>query len=457
MASHSSRARAIGVLCVVLSTALSACTGGGSTGSAGTGAAAAGTASNGGGNVTLTYWENVLDDGGLQDSVIKSFETSHPNVKVNHVTMQLNDLTVKLPTALSSGTGPDVIYADVSPAFLGDYVKAKEILPLDNAFKTYGWDKRVFSFAQKRATYGGHIYAVGNEVEDLGLMVNKKIFDALHLPLPTTFDQLESDMATIKAKSDYTPMQLACASGCYNGFHVMHTIAYATMPTATVVNTTPQGTGSYLDPGWLAALTTFQSWVKAGYFNKDANAVGFDNHWADFCAGKVAMLTQGTWLFKTISDCAKASGGRLDFVNIPFPVKQGLPFQAYVGVGSGWYVNAAVAKDPAREKAALDLINAMIAPSVADQWVSKAQVFPAVPFDKSKVTLTAPQKVALDILEKAGDNGGPVPVGFNNSSAESDIWAAGLQGIIAGSTTPQQLVTKLQAELTKEQAAWRHK
>lgn len=268
------------------------------------------------GDTTITYWENLIDDGGVQDQVIVDFEASHPGVKVNRVTMQLDDLSVKLPSALGTNSGPDLVYGDVSPQFLGAYVKSDRILDLDSAYADRGWNDRVYPWAKARTSYNDKVYAVGHEVEDLGLMYNKKIFDELNIAPPATFAELEDAMANIKANSHYTPMALACAGGCYNGFHVMHDIAYATMPTATITSTTPQGDGAYTDPGWLEALTTFQSWVKDGYFTEGANGIDFDNHWADFCAGNTAMLTQGTWLFKTIDDCAKASGGALDWANL---------------------------------------------------------------------------------------------------------------------------------------------
>lgn len=408
-----------------------------------------------GDEVTITYWENLIDDGGVQDEVIAAFEESHPGVIVNRVTMQVEDLSVKLPSALGAPSGPNLIYGDVSPRFLGEYVKSDRILALGDAYADRGWNDRVYPWAKERASYDDEVYAVGHELEDLGLMVNTKIFDELGISLPENFADLEAAMSTIADESDYTPMTLACGGGCYNGFHVMHDIAYGTMPTEVVVSTTPQGDGAYTDPGWLDALETFQDWSEQGWFTAGANGIDFDNHWASFCAGQTAMLTQGTWLFNTIEDCAEQSGGALEWVNIPFPVADGLPFQAYVGIGSGWYAPSTLEADPAKLEAVLDLIDMFIAEDTANEWVTKAQIFPVVPFDQTNVELTPAQIVSMDIATRAGDNGGPVPVGFNNSAKESEIWAAGLQGIVDGSRTPQQLIEELQAELEESQSDWK--
>lgn len=408
--------------------------------------------------ITIKYWSSQTDaPAAVEAKIISEYQSSHPNVKIEQVYVPFDDMSKKLPPAISSNTGPDIVYADVAPQFLGSYVKSNQILPLDDAFKKYGWDKTVFGWAQKRATYDGHIYAVGHEVEDLLLMYNKKIFDELGLQVPTTLEDLETTMATIKQKSSYTPMMLATgASAPWNGIHMMNAIPYATMDVSQVLNTTPQGTGNYLTPEWLNSFKIFDRWVKAGYFPKEANSIDWEGHWSLFCSGKVAMLTQGTWLFKSISDCAKENPDKFDWKVAPFPVAKGRPYQAYVGTGSGWFLTSSVAKNPQREQATLEFLGALTDSKAADMWVQDAQIFPAVPFDKSKVTLTEPQKVSLDVINKAGaEGGGPVPIGFNNSPAELDVWKKVLQGIVAGSTTPEDAVKMLNVELVKAQTAWK--
>ena len=45
-------------------------------------------------------------------------------------------------------------------------------------------------------------------------------------------------------------------------------------------------------------------------------------------------------------------------------------------------------------------------------------------------------------------------VGFNNSAAETTVWVSGLQGILAGKQTPEQVIDQLQTQLESDQAAW---
>mgnify|MGYP000094199366 CR=1 FL=1 len=406
--------------------------------------------------ITLTYWETFgSQDGGVQAQIIAEFEASHPNVQIVQEFVPFEEMSVKLPPALQSGTGPDIIYADVAPQFLGSYVQAGHILPLSDAAEQFGWDERVFDWAQRRATYDGELFAIGHEMEVLTLMYNQKIFDELGLEVPTTLEELETTMAAIRDQSDYVPMMLATGPGPWNGFHMMHALAYAMMDVSQVANTTPQGDGSYADPNWLQVFEKYQEWVNAGYFPAEANSIDWEGHWSLFCAGQVAMLAQGTWLFLPLSECEAENPELFDFSVAPFPSAEGRPYQSYVGIGSAWYLNAALEEDPARKQAALEFLDALISPENAVRWVQEAQLFPAVPFDASSVELTEQQQAALAIVEQAGaEGGGPVPVGFNNSPEELEVWRNVVQGLVAGSLTPEQAAEMLNEALVAAQEAW---
>jgi len=405
--------------------------------------------------IELTYWDN-MDSSTVpfQDGLIKEFEAAHPNITINHQNYSLNDMQVKLPTALSSGVGPDLVEADVSPQWLGTYVKSNQILPLDDAYTQYGWDKRVFQWAQDRVTYDGKRYAVGHEFETLGLMYNKKIFTELGIQVPQTLEELEAAMDKIKQDGKYTPMMLASGSASpWNTIHMFNAIAYGIVPMDVVNATTPLGNGSYLDPSWKAALEKFQSWIDKGYYPENASTYDWDTQNSLFCAGKVAMLTQGTWNFGSLTQCATENN--LDWGFAPFPVPEGKPFQAYIGIGSGFYAPAYISKDPTREKAVLDFLDFIISPENATLWVTEAKIFPAVPFDKSAANLSEQQLSALAIVDKAGaTGGGPIPICFNNSNDELEIWKSGLEGMVLKQTNIDTFLQQLNTQLKADQAAW---
>ncbi len=424
--------------------ALAGCTGASST-----------PATTGDGPITLDYWGF---EGGVTSetakSVIAEFEDSHPGVTVNAVVMDTADFDVKLPSTLGTGSGPDIVYTGTEPNHLGRYVNAGQVSALDDVWQDRGWDDLVPS-TQARLTYDGVPYAVGNELETVGLMYNQVIFDRLGLAVPTSLGELEDDMDAILADDPgTTPMVLACGGPCYAGLHMMHALGYATIPTETILATTPDGDGAYTDDAWLTMLQTFADWNERGYFTADASGIPDENHWADFCAGKTAMMVKGPWMFSAMSECEAENPDAFQFGFTAFPVADGMPFQAYVGTGKAWFLSSSLDQDQTKREAALDLLSAFTAADTFGSWIETDQRFPAMAFDAADFTLTGPQSDALTIMTDAGANGGAVDIGFNNSAEETTTWVAGLQGILSGTSTPDQVVAQLQSQLEKDQQAW---
>jgi ABC-type glycerol-3-phosphate transport system substrate-binding protein len=387
-------------------------------------------------------------------AVLAEFKKTHPDYTVNAVVMNTDDIDVKLPSVLGKSSGPDLVYTGTEPNHLGRFVQAGQVLSLKSSWTSEGWSDLVPS-TQARVSYSGAPYAVGNELETVGLIYNEKLFEKLGISVPTDLAGLEATLNEIKQKDpSITPMDLACGGPCYSGLHMMHALGYATIPTKEVLATTPGGTGNYTDSAWGKMLDEFKSLNNEGLFTKNASGIPDENHQSSFCSGTTAMMASGPWEFSGLAKCAtdNPSGFKLGFVG--FPVEKGLPFQAYVGTGKAWFLAKSLSSDPAKERAVKDLVAAMTAKSKIKSWIQDDQLIPAISFDQADYTLTEPQKATLKIMSDAGANGGAVDIGFNNSAAETNVWVAGLQGILAGSSTPADLVKKLQSQLEIDRKAW---
>lgn len=420
--------------------------------------ACTGTAGDGGGGAddkVIDYWG--FEGGITSDTakkVIAEFEGSHPGYTVNAAVYDTADFDVKLPSVLGKPSGPDLVYTGTEPNHLGKYVNVGQVASLADEWDARGWKTSVPA-TQARLTYDGEPYAVGNELETVGLMYNQVILDRLGIPVPKTLDELEQAMTTILERDPaVTPMVLACGGPCYAGLHMMHALGYAMIPTEKILETTANGTGSYAAPEWLAMIETFQEWNENGYLTKDASGIPDENHTAGFCAGDTAFMVKGPWMFSAMAECEEQNPDAFTFGFTGFPVQEGLPFQAYVGTGKAWFAAAALDETPEKKDAVLDLVQAFTESSTFSSWIETDQRFPAMTFDPADYELTGPQQSALTIIDTAGENGGAVDIGFNNSAEETQVWVNGLQGILAGSSTPQDLIDALQAQLEKDQKAW---
>ena len=114
----------------------------------------------GGSPVEITFW-NMFGggEGDFVDQIIKGFNDSQKEVTVKQLRLESNEYYAKLSTALSSGKGPDVAVAHVDR--ISPFVKAKQIVPIDDLASKVGFDlSQITQSNLDSVSYDGQHYAV---------------------------------------------------------------------------------------------------------------------------------------------------------------------------------------------------------------------------------------------------------------------------------------------------------
>lgn len=89
--------------------------------------------------VEISFWNPFGGgEGEFVERIVQNFNTSQSAVYVKQLRLESNEYYVKLSTALSSGKGPDVAVAHVDR--MSPFVKAKQIMPLDELASEVGFD-----------------------------------------------------------------------------------------------------------------------------------------------------------------------------------------------------------------------------------------------------------------------------------------------------------------------------
>ena len=103
----------------------------------------------------------------------------------------------------------------------------------------------------------------------------------------------------------------------------------------------------------------------------------------------------------------------------------------------------------------LEFLDLLISDEAAVMWITEDQIFPAVIVDPESVDLTEQQVTALEVADRAGfDGGGPIPICWNNSQEETDVWSSGFQAMVLGQMDINQLVQDVDEVLKRYQAQW---
>lgn len=110
--------------------------------------------------VEITFW-NMFGggEGDFVDQIIKGYNESQKEVIVKQLRLESNEYYAKLSTALSSSKGPDVAVAHVDR--ISPFVKAKQIVPVDQLASKVGFDlKQISDTNIKSVSYDGKPYAI---------------------------------------------------------------------------------------------------------------------------------------------------------------------------------------------------------------------------------------------------------------------------------------------------------
>jgi ABC-type glycerol-3-phosphate transport system substrate-binding protein len=155
----------------------------------------------GGGTVELTFWTHthppMIE---LNKELIKEYEAKHPNVKIKYETIPNTEFGTKMLTALSNGSGPDIINMD-DVALRGEYIPKDLIAPVDPA----GFGKGSVAEIESQYVAGtldgakgedGKLYGVPSEFNATAFAINKAHFEDAGLD-PAAPPETWDDVATM--------------------------------------------------------------------------------------------------------------------------------------------------------------------------------------------------------------------------------------------------------------------
>jgi arabinogalactan oligomer/maltooligosaccharide transport system substrate-binding protein len=378
---------------------------------------------------TITFWQTMNDEETvtLKDLVSK-FEASHPDIKVDMVTVPFDQHGQKFTTAAQAGQGPDVMRADTAPDVQG---WAAQGFLTDLTPQISAADKRDFlPAAYKGAIYQGKAYAVPQTVDALALFYNKRMLAAQGLKRPpSTLAELQAycrkfgNQKGIALRGDSYWLQPWIWG--YGG-------GLVDMQKKQILIASKQSIA-----GWSAYNSLFKD--KCAFPDKDFSN-DYDNVMTAFKNGQVAMIVNGPW---STADVLKGpqfkNASNFQVAVLPRgPGGQGSP------IGGASFV---ISRNSDHVKEAYTFIDWLTAPAQQAVFAEKnnllpshvsAYALPSVKKNRIIVQFLAQMKKATD--RTAGTQGAQLYTDFTPA----------FQKMLSGKTTP----AKAAAEVA---AAWKSK
>jgi raffinose/stachyose/melibiose transport system substrate-binding protein len=406
-------------------------------------------------STTLTMWSYDNQDPGLEPvlkQLSKQFEQTHPGVKINLIFKDFNSLVGTVPRALASGSGPDVTEGNQGYQTDAQLVKAKLILPLDKWIKKYHWDRLyskstwgMFRWTPDGKSFGkGPIWGLAQTGQNIVAFYNKAKLRSLGVnpdKLPTTFAGFDKLLAQLRAKLPKSePVIEEGNKEGYGYIHLFGGIWGAYVKPATVRNWIYHVPGARYDTsGTIKALAKLQQWAKAGYFNADYNAVGYDVSASLFAKGKGVFWIGGDWDSTIIK-----SGLGKDAGAIAVPPGPSGRYASIGGLSGPWHISAKT-KYP---DLGAEWLNYVITSAQAKKLMFGQQQLPADSSAKAPANDPYLTQVYTSFKKVADDDGLLLYTDWASPSMYATLQNQ-FQSLLAGRTPPQGMAKAVQSDWAK--------
>jgi multiple sugar transport system substrate-binding protein len=316
--------------------ALAGCSSSGSSSSTGGGGATASATGAAAGTISWSASPITTSGTDVRQVLIQAFEKQNPKIKVNLISAPTSTDTNRatLATQISGGSAsPDVFMGDVIwPAQFGAHQLA---VPLSDYLPKSYWSQFAPGLVQG-ASYKGKVY--GSPLfEDQGFLYYRKdLLDKQHLPVPQTWEQLESD-ATKLVKAGLVKYGFVFQGASYEGL-TCNFMEYLASAGGTATNT--DYTKATLDSSAANKAVTFMhSLITSGASPSAVTTFQEPQAMSTFANGQAAFLRN--WDYAWSDAQTPASSKVVGKVGVaPLPTFQGQAYPGYSNIG-GWnmYIN----------------------------------------------------------------------------------------------------------------------
>ena len=218
------------------------------------------------------------------------------------------------------------------------------------------WGKTFSPAALRAFQLDGKSYAVPIDLDAKYMVYNKTAFTKAGIAAPpATFEELLSDCGKLKS-AGYTPIAFGNQFG-WPAIHYLTQLNTFDVPAATLAKDYAPATGAFTDPGYVTALTQFQSIIKQ-CSNPSSDGLAHEAAQANFLAGKAGMHYLELVEFPVLTEkkgASKAIADNWGFFRLPAPSGASGDVNALTGAPDGFMVN----KDSKNAAFAVDFLKFM--------------------------------------------------------------------------------------------------
>ncbi len=390
---------------------------------------------------------SVLTKFGLQQlspffvDAAKKYEALHPGVKVELIQESDDSVKGKTKALVASNSLPDV-YFTWTGSWGENFVRGKRAVDLTPVIgPDTEWGKTLATAAVSAFQYNGKLYGIPLYLDAKFMGYNKSLFKKAGIAEPKTFDDLLSACAALK-KTGVTPISYGNKEG-WPGVHYAGQLLAYNVPQATLEKDFVPATAEYTDPGYVESLKQYKQIIDECSDGSGTNGSSYASALQQFSNGKSAMYYQEILEFDQSTADGALKREDFGFFKLPVPKDAKGDVKAIEGAPEGYMINAASKNVPL----AIDFMRFVTS-------AENGKILSAPPYGQPSATVggysaESMNPTVVDGLKVIADSSYLMPwLDTANPPRVAAAWLSGLQALIGGSMTPEQVM-----ERVKEAAA----
>ncbi len=390
---------------------------------------------------------SVLTKFGLQQlspffvDAAKKYEALHPGVKVELIQESDDSVKGKTKALVASNSLPDV-YFTWTGSWGENFVRGKRAVDLTPVIgPNTEWGKTLATAAVSAFQYNGKLYGIPLYLDAKFMGYNKSLFQKAGIAEPKTFDDLLSACAALK-KTGVTPISYGNKEG-WPGVHYAGQLLAYNVPQATLEKDFVPATAEYTDPGYVESLKQYKQIIDECSDGSGTNGSSYASALQQFSNGKSAMYYQEILEFDQSTADGALKREDFGFFKLPVPKDAKGDVKAIEGAPEGYMINAASKNVPL----AIDFMRFVTS-------AKNGKILSAPPYGQPSATVggysaESMNPTVVDGLKVIADSSYLMPwLDTANPPRVAAAWLSGLQALIGGSMTPEQVM-----ERVKEAAA----
>ena len=406
---------------------------------------------NSGEKIEITFM-NLWAEGNTENiavsvrAAMEKFQQENPNITIKEESIgDQSAYYTKLKTLAASNSLPDVFVCKGSE--LSTFAKNDLAASLDDILNGDAeWKDGYIPSSFDDLSTDGKIYGVPYSMLSTHVIYyNKQILaDVGYDTFPTTWDDFTAMLGKIKEKG-ITPIALGNKEQWVVESCILSALGDRFTGTDWFKGIMDQSGPKFTDPEFVQALTALQKLGTSGVFNSDMNSINNDQQKTLYFNGKAAMFMEGSWAVGAVMAGPKDIAANTEVAVLP-AVNGGRGDAAATSGGSGSGFAVGIKNYDAKKDAIAAFLKAISGPEYAKaiSELGEPAAYVVKDYDQSNVS-----ELAVKYSEMAaGLTFTPIYDSFLDPAVIS-VMNSGLQELLIGAVTPEDLAQRIQDEFDK--------